>query len=573
MKIVYVSRSIIPSRTANSINVMSMCNAFASLGHEVLLLAPWTTKLEEKNVSDIFEYYGVEKKFELKKLYIPNIKYLKKRLYSLRCLYEIKQSQPDFVYGRDDMLVFYYTYKLGFNVAFEKHEPFYANEFNDIFFKKLAIEYPNFRMITNSKKLKSMYVNDLNINSYEILAANNATKKVLDNKIPQTISFDKNRIQIGYVGSLFQGRGIDIIIELSQRIKNADFHIIGGNDKDINNWTSKINNKNITFHGFIEPKETYKYRNMCDILLAPYQSNKEGNRSSEYMSPIKIFEYMSSQKSIVISDLEVVYEVLDEDCALFVEYNNVDAWEQAVRNLIVDTKLRSKIASNAYNKFKNNYTWENRAKKIVDFLQETHTAYLTNDLFVGKGTNRTCFINPLDRTKCIKVTTSSNELESQSEIEYYKTLMNKSISFSNLAKYYGKINSDKGIGDVFELIKDYDGSVSKRLFYYLEDSNYDESIQNPFTLLDELFSYLKSNRIIVQDFNTKNILYQKINESEGKLIIIDGVRLSGKIELLKYFDFFVLKKIEIQEKNFKNKILKRYRNNMYLQQYLQEKEL
>ena len=66
MKIVYISRSIIPSRTANSINVMKMCNTFASLGHEVTLLAPWTKKLEEKGIDDIFEYYGVEKNFTLK---------------------------------------------------------------------------------------------------------------------------------------------------------------------------------------------------------------------------------------------------------------------------------------------------------------------------------------------------------------------------------------------------------------------------------------------------------------------------------------------------------------------------
>ena len=56
MKIVYISRSIIPSRTANSINVMKMCNAFASLGHEVVLLAPWTKKLEEKDINEDGSY-------------------------------------------------------------------------------------------------------------------------------------------------------------------------------------------------------------------------------------------------------------------------------------------------------------------------------------------------------------------------------------------------------------------------------------------------------------------------------------------------------------------------------------
>ena len=50
LKIVYITRSIIPSKTANSVNVIRMCSAFASLGHQVTLLAPITKKLEEKGV-------------------------------------------------------------------------------------------------------------------------------------------------------------------------------------------------------------------------------------------------------------------------------------------------------------------------------------------------------------------------------------------------------------------------------------------------------------------------------------------------------------------------------------------
>ena len=39
MRILYISKSVIPSRTANSIHVMKMCEAFADNGHEVILLA------------------------------------------------------------------------------------------------------------------------------------------------------------------------------------------------------------------------------------------------------------------------------------------------------------------------------------------------------------------------------------------------------------------------------------------------------------------------------------------------------------------------------------------------------
>ena len=74
MKILYISNSTIPSRTANSIHVIKMCHAFADNGHEVILLAPDKKKSYEKKVKDIYEYYGVKKNFTIKKLWYPNIK-------------------------------------------------------------------------------------------------------------------------------------------------------------------------------------------------------------------------------------------------------------------------------------------------------------------------------------------------------------------------------------------------------------------------------------------------------------------------------------------------------------------
>jgi len=369
MKIVYISRSIIPSRTANSINVMKMCNTFATLGHEVILLAPLTKKLEEVGIDNFFEYYGVEENFKLKKVYSPNIKYLKKRIYSFRCLSIVKEIQPDIVYGRDDMFAFYLTQKAGFYTLFEKHEPFDNKGFNDYFFKKFVENSKNMKMIVNSNELKKMYHNSCSISLNSILAANNGTNKIPDNKIPDNIKLD-NKIQIGYVGSLFKGRGIDIIVNLAKRIPEANFHIIGGKEKDLEYWKKQANYSNLIFYGFVEPKETYKYRNMCDILLAPYQSDNEGNRSSKYMSPIKLFEYMSSKKVIVCSNFKVVYEALDENSAILVDSSNIDEWENAIRELINNKSKRDILAQNAYKKFLENFTWKSRVEKILDFTME-----------------------------------------------------------------------------------------------------------------------------------------------------------------------------------------------------------
>ena len=74
MRILYISNSIIPSRTANSIHVMKMCQAFADNGHQVTLLAPDNKNKYEKGVKNIFDYYGVRENFKIKKLWYPNLK-------------------------------------------------------------------------------------------------------------------------------------------------------------------------------------------------------------------------------------------------------------------------------------------------------------------------------------------------------------------------------------------------------------------------------------------------------------------------------------------------------------------
>ena len=178
LNIVYIARSIIPSRTANSVNVMKMCSAFASLGHKVTLLAPFTKKLEEKGVNDIYEFYGVEKNFEIKKLFSPNIKFLKKKIYSFRCLNQVKKIKPDLVYGRDDIFAFYLTQKAGYKTIFERHDNFIDDKYrlDESIFKKFIKEnVNNYKLITNTQKLKEYYCKEYNLKFEHVHVASSAT--------------------------------------------------------------------------------------------------------------------------------------------------------------------------------------------------------------------------------------------------------------------------------------------------------------------------------------------------------------------------------------------------------------
>ena len=63
-KIYYVAELNLPSKSAYSIHVMKMCEAFSELDNEVMLI---TTNVKV-NSYNIMNFYNVKKKFTIKKL-------------------------------------------------------------------------------------------------------------------------------------------------------------------------------------------------------------------------------------------------------------------------------------------------------------------------------------------------------------------------------------------------------------------------------------------------------------------------------------------------------------------------
>ena len=65
MKIAYIAGWPIPSRAANAVHVMKMCQAYAHNGHDISLIHPAGSHDDLKDIDDLFEHYGVEQNFEM----------------------------------------------------------------------------------------------------------------------------------------------------------------------------------------------------------------------------------------------------------------------------------------------------------------------------------------------------------------------------------------------------------------------------------------------------------------------------------------------------------------------------
>lgn len=370
MKIIYISNSVIPSRYANSIHVMKMCQALADNGHDVTLLAPDIKHHYEEGVDDVFDYYGVKKNFAIKKLPSPKIRGTSWIYTFFIWLFLRINKDADLVYGRFLHGCFVAS-KMNMPVIFESHgRDFELRGYHRKLFTGLIKSKCLKLLVVISQALKEIYIKASVIDEKKIVVAHDGADEVLDFSSKTQLMGEPESLKVGYVGHLYQGRGVDLIFDCAEKLPEISFHLVGGTVEDINFWKRYLDNKsigNVFLYGFVNPAQAVAYRNSFDILLAPYakQVRLSGNTgdTSSFMSPLKIFEYMSHGKAIIASDLPVLREVLAENNSLLIEPENIDAWVEAIESLR-DKALSEEKGKKALEDFKQ-YTWFRRAEKLL----------------------------------------------------------------------------------------------------------------------------------------------------------------------------------------------------------------
>ena len=366
MRIVYLSNSIIPSRQANSIHVMKMCEAFVKNGHETVLIAYGSSNQTE----DINDYYGISATFKLTLIRTMNMRGA--AFFSLpRLYYELKKYDPrdTLIYARSSYGISL-AVRLGYRLIYESHA-IPCNKLVHYLERSLIESVRLAKLIVISRALEKLYKSIFGTITNVEVCYDAADIPNPNERLDYLWPSKRDTLQVGYVGHLYKGRGIDIIIGCAKKLPQYDFHIVGGTNKDIAYW-KQFKASNLCFHGFVKPSAACYVRSQCDVLLMPYQeelsiANRDINTSS-WMSPLKLFEYMSSRKAIISSDLPVLREVLNSDNSILVQPDKLEDWVNAI-NRCSDSNYRKSLGDNAYGSFLDNYTWEIRAAKVLGGVQ------------------------------------------------------------------------------------------------------------------------------------------------------------------------------------------------------------
>jgi len=144
---------------------------------------------------------------------------------------------------------------------------------------------------------------------------------------------------------------------------------------------------------------------------------------------------------------------------------------------------------------------------------------ISNAEVIASGKERTCYIHPLDPHKCIKVKKTTASKQHERERRYFQRLSRRNLPWIHVPAFYGTVETNFGPGNVFSMVRDFDGSISRDLRCMAGQIDHDRII----AAAEELKQYFIKWHIITCDMNPGNFLIQRLSPETFRMVMIDGV--------------------------------------------------
>ena len=182
----------------------------------------------------------------------------------------------------------------------------------------------------------------------------------------------QNRVVIGWVGSLVGWSGLEKLLRVTRQVlrerPEAVFLFVGGGkNKQIieSTFAPAERDGRVFLTGTVNWDEVPAYVDLMDITVAPYPK-----MDFWYPSSMKIFEYMSAQKTVIASAVGQIAEVIqDGENGLLFDPDDHEQFLQKILYAIDHSTLRSRIAEQARKTVLDKYTWTRHARTMSSVFE------------------------------------------------------------------------------------------------------------------------------------------------------------------------------------------------------------
>ena len=371
MRIACLSTSAVPSRTANSLQLLKVCQSFVALGHEVKLWLPG--QMPDVTWDELAQRYGIQHRFPIQ--WIRTRPQLRRYDYGLKAAWRARRWRPDLYYSWSYQAAAV-TSMLGWSTALEVHDR-QTGRFGPRLFRTFVKGRGAVRVLPTTRALLRWLERHYDVNldpPLGVVSPNGVDlERFKDLPSPETARNAlglPQRFTAVYTGHLYQGRGIEMILELAKRNRSSSFVIAGGDPPAVSTWRDKTTAAgldNVQFLGFIPNQDLPQVQAAADLFLMPHELrviDSSGSDIAPFTNPMKAYEYMAVGKPILASDLPIIGELLNDELAILVEPENIDAWDQAFKRVQQDDSLRNRLGD-AAREHVQQFTWQARSERIL----------------------------------------------------------------------------------------------------------------------------------------------------------------------------------------------------------------
>jgi hypothetical protein len=366
MKIHYLATSNVPSRTANALQIVKMCESISKLGHSISLLTP---NLKTQNMS-LKKYYDLKHNFELIK-----IGKLKENIIGLNnILIPLDLVLKSLILGCDLIITRNSFISLILIILRKKHILELHDDLN-VSGNLISKIFKLFNLLNSSSINKVIFIS-LNLKKFITTKYNYKNKNfeilhdATEIKNDDIKVFNGEKLNIGYFGSIYKSRGINLILDLARLDKKNNYYIYGGTKNDMEKLINRNRLKNLVLKSQIPYAMVKKEIIKMDVLLMPYTkkttiSGDHGN-IIKFMSPMKMFDYLGAAKIILSADIPVLREILipNYNSILIKNFMNVKNWKLNIDKIINNKNKFLIMRKNALKTAKQN-NWNLRAKNML----------------------------------------------------------------------------------------------------------------------------------------------------------------------------------------------------------------
>lgn len=369
-RVVFVSSNVLSRHSADIIYIMEMCNAFSKKGYNIALCVPTFNLSKEL----LFEYYRVEHVFDIIEVNVPQVLvggtiHGRGALFSVIASKRLSKMRTAVIYSRDPWIFFIISVLYKRKCFFEAHQFRFEGFLQTFIYRvlvKSGVKSGNGRIVCISRSLMKQWEKS-GIHAAKIAVAHDAVNinkfhDIISKRVARRrLGIDQDQSTVVYTGSLLPGKGVDVLIKCANRLKDVSFIVVGGKKDEILNLSKLVKFNNLNFAGHVLPTKVPIYQAAADILALP---NMKGSLIDDVTSPMKLFEYIASQRPIVATDIPSLLEILDDKYNALISPAGDDyKLSENIKLLFRNPSLCRLLAKNARQDLQK-YSWDARVQYL-----------------------------------------------------------------------------------------------------------------------------------------------------------------------------------------------------------------